>query len=112
MSTYFHVSIIWRNQQKPVEQVRPIFDLADDWVTYGNGNWIIYTSEDALTWQGRVLAIISAEDSFFLCEIADIKSSGGWLPQWIWDWVKRDRNHFVPPIAGTFPIPPAGLFKK
>jgi len=113
MSKFFHVSIIWVNQIKPPDQLRPIFDLAGDWVFYGNGNWIIYTSEDAYTWQGRIGAIIGPDDSFFLCEIADIRSSGGWLPKWVWDWIRRDRSSFIPPISGVLPrIPPLGFFKE
>jgi len=79
------------------DQLQPIFDLSLDWITYGNSNWIIYTNEEMYVWQGRFIAVIDTiEDACFLCEIANIESSGGWLPKWVWDWIRKDRSYLSP----------------
>jgi hypothetical protein len=100
--------------------LRPIFDLAEDWAVYGVASYIIYSREDVYTWQGRMMAVISQSDQFFICEIADIKASGGFLPKNIWEWINKDRADYAGTIFGILPPvpppppppPPAGLFKK
>lgn len=92
MMKFFHISIVWSGAEKPVDQLRPILDLADDWIAYGMVNFIIYTEESAYVWQGRMRAITGNGDSFFVCEIANIGQSGGWLAASLWDWIKRDRS--------------------
>jgi hypothetical protein len=96
MNKYFHISIIWTTPAKPLDQLRPIFDLALEWIFYGGNNWIIYTGESTYTWQGRMRAVTNDSDFFFICEIANIENSGGWLPKWVWDWIKKER--FVPAL--------------
>jgi hypothetical protein len=100
MMTFFHISIIWIGPEKSVETLRPIFNLAEDWQSLGTSNYIIYTNENAYIWQGRIMAIISAEDYFFLFEISNIKTSGGFLPKALWDWIKKDRKSpvLLPPV--------------
>ncbi|MFZ1087028.1 MAG: hypothetical protein WAN35_18855 [Terracidiphilus sp.] len=95
MMRFFHISIVWGGPVKLPDQLKPIFDLASDWITYGGGNYIIYTSEDVFTWQGRISAIIGPEDTFLLCEISNIENSGGWLAKWIWDWIRKPRENIL-----------------
>jgi hypothetical protein len=64
MSKFFHVSFVWVNEIKQPMQLRPIFDLAEDWAVYGVTSYIIYTREDVYTWQGRMMAVISQGDLF------------------------------------------------
>lgn len=99
MSTFFHISIIWREQEKSVEVLSPIFNLAEDWLFLGSGNWIIYTTEDLLTWQGRMRAILGAMDTCFISEITDVHATGGWLQQSGWNWLRKNRM----PIAQLMP---------
>ncbi len=104
MTKYFHLSIIWNGPAKSVELLTPIFDLADDWITYGGSNWIVYTSEDLVKWSGRIRAVISDADSFFICEIADITETDGWLQMWVWEWIHKSRD-----IIGRIPNESSGL---
>lgn len=86
MMRFFHVSIVWGETSKGLEQLRGIFNDADDWITYGGSNWILYTSDEIYTWQARLVAVIDqAKDSFFICEILNIDFAGGWMPRWVWD---------------------------
>ncbi len=102
MMKFLLVSIIWRSPVKPVDQLRPIFDLADEWITYGGGNWILYTAEDTFTWSGRVRAFLTDTDSFFIFEISNIQYAGGWMPPWVWEWVHKDRSSNLI----SLPLPP------
>lgn len=100
---FLHISIVWRSPEKSVDQVRPIFDLANEWVTYGGGNWILYTSESIYVWQGRIRAILTDKDSFFICKIDGIEQSGGWIPKWVWNWIHKDRaSYYLPTPPGSY----------
>lgn len=101
--SFMHISIVWRGQEKKLEQLRPIFDLAEDWVTYGGHNWIIYTSEDAFTWSGRIKAVINESlDSFVICEVLNKDSFYGWCPTYVSEWLNQPRaqlNLLSPPSS-------------
>jgi hypothetical protein len=92
MKRFLHVSIVWGGAAKSIEQLRPIFDLADDWLSYGSSNWIIYTGEDQFIWQGRIMAIVDTSvDRFFICEISDVHDTSGFLSEWTWKWLRKPR---------------------
>lgn len=94
MTRFLHISVVWGVNAKTTDQLKSILDIAPDWLTYGNSNWILYTTEDLVTWQGRFLAIIdTGNDLCFICEIPDIHTTGGWLPKWIWDWMRQPRDN-------------------
>lgn len=96
--SFMHISIVWRGSEKTVEQLRPIFDLAEDWIMYGNSNWIIYTSEDRLTWCGRIRAVIDEPtDSFVICEVPSGDSFVGWCPKAVADWIHKPRTSYLLP---------------
>lgn len=105
MKKFLHVSIVWRSTPKLPDQLKPIFNLADDWVTYGNGNWIIYTGEDASVWQGRVIAMLDvSQDGCFISEISDVHDTSGWLPAWVWQWLRKPRIDDSPYGSLLLPI--------
>lgn len=98
---FLHVSIVWGGTPKTLDQLRPIFDLADEWLCYGGSNWIVYTSETTFTWQGRMRAVTGDSDVFFISQIQNVTECGGWLPQWMWAWIKKPRGTSQP--FGYFP---------
>jgi hypothetical protein len=109
MRKFLHVSIVWGSTAKSPNQLKPIFDLADDWITYGGNNWIIYTAEASVTWQGRVMAVLNiSEDFCFISEIANVHETTGFLPGWVWEWLRKPRidnsglQALLPPINPTF----------
>jgi hypothetical protein len=94
--SFMHISIVWRGPEKKLDQLRPIFDLAEDWVMYGNSNWIIYTSENLLTWHGRIKAVVNeSQDSFVICEVPNKESFIGWCPQYVVDWIEKPRTSYL-----------------
>jgi hypothetical protein len=103
MKKFFHVSFVWGGPAKSTETLRPIFDIAEDWLYFGNGNWIIYTDEDIYTWQGRMIAVLGPTDYCFISEITNVYGTAGWLAQSSWDWLRKDRN----PISYLMPPSPS-----
>jgi hypothetical protein len=98
---FMHLSIVWRDTAKTLDQLRPIFNLADDWVTYGGNNWIIYTSEDILTWHERMRAVINISvDSFVICEVIGKDSFYGWCPRYVVEWLHKPRPSYILPSSG------------
>jgi hypothetical protein len=98
--TFIHITIVWRGSEKGLDQLRPILDLAEDWVTYGGSNWIIYTSENISTWNGRMQAVINtAVDSVVLCEIPNKDAFAGWVPIGVVEWIHKPRfsGSLLPP---------------
>jgi hypothetical protein len=105
MKRFLHVSIVWLDTAKQPSQLRPILDLAEDWITYGASNFILYTQEDVLTWQGRFMAVINiSTDRFFISVITDVHGTGGFLDEYIWNWLRQQR--FDGSLYGTLLSPP------
>jgi hypothetical protein len=105
---FFHISIVWISSEKDAQRLSPIFNLAQDWLFYGNSNWIIYTSESINTWQDRIRAVVADEDYFFMCEITNVMETAGWMKKWVWDWLRKDRATILPPLpnfGGILPPP-------
>lgn len=89
---FLHISIVWKKQVKSMEVLRPILDLASDWVGYGNTIYLLYTHEDIFVWQSRFRAVIAEEDSFLITLIADINYVGGWMPKSFWNLLDSKRS--------------------
>lgn len=91
---FLHVSIIWGGNGKPADQLSAILNLAEDWYSYGNGFYVLYTSEDLFTWQSRFVAIIDqSSDSFFISEIPDVhRDTSGWMKKPFWDWLRANKQ--------------------
>lgn len=99
--SFMNISIVWRGPGKTTEQLRPILDLAEDWIAYGNSNWLIYTSEDPFTWNGRIKAVINESlDSFVICQVPSKDSFYGWCPTAVIEWFKKPRpSYLLPPSS-------------
>lgn len=87
---FLQATFVWNGPQKTIEQLKPIFDLAQDWVSLGP-IWIIYTGEDVSTWAARARAVIGPSDYVIVCELTNITGANGWMPPWIWDWINKSR---------------------
>ena len=113
MKRFLHVSVVWGVSPKLTDQLKPILDLADDWVTYGASNWILYTTEDIFVWQGRFCAVMDTTiDHCFICEIANIQTTtAGWLPKWIWEWLRKNREAPLSLFSPGMILPPVPKFK-
>ena len=90
MNKFLHVGFHWQGPPK-ITELEPVFGKAFDWVRYSGNCWIIYTNTDIPTWVARVREHMGPNDNVIICELANIRSSDGWMPKWIWDWVNKSR---------------------
>lgn len=72
------------------EALKKKFDLAIDWVQYLPCCWIVYTTSSPQKWYARLKPLLGPRDLMFICKI-DITQRQGWLPKWVWEWIKKSR---------------------
>jgi hypothetical protein len=87
---FMHIGIVWKNQNKH-EQIKAALGQATDWVFYAGCNWIVYSNVSISDWAIHLRSVINSEDSLFICEICNITESDGWMPPWVWEWVRKPR---------------------
>ena len=87
-----HISFIWADTPKPSGLLSPIFDLADDWFSYGTSFYVLFTSEDMYIWQKRLMAVINESDSLVISEISNPHNTAGWMSQTFWQWLRKERG--------------------
>ena len=90
MSTYLHIGFNWANEPK-VDELKPTFDKALDWIRYAPNCWIVWTSTTPQGWYERLKPHLREGDHVFICEL-NLRNRQGWLPQWVWEWIKLDRG--------------------
>jgi hypothetical protein len=105
---YLHIGFIWRGPAK-LKELTPIFDLAEDWIMYGGNNWIVYTSRSFLEWNGWIRAVLGPEDSVLILELTDPLIAVGLMPQWVWDWLNKERTIPESTALGLKPLLPPTL---
>lgn len=98
---YWHIGFTWTGPAK-LQELRPIFDLAEDWLAYGGNNWLIYTNEGIEKWYGWLGAVLGPEDGVLIIEVKEPLFGVGRMPQFVWNWVNRDRSD---PNASDLGIP-------
>jgi hypothetical protein len=77
----------------PIDALAEKFKAALDWLRYDYSCWLLYTNTELDIWRDRIRGTpgVQKEDSFFLCEF-DPKGYSGYMHQWAWDWLKKDRS--------------------
>jgi hypothetical protein len=83
------VTFAW-SAPKQTDQLRPVFDVAIDWIRYMPSCWIIYTTTRTSWWYERIRHYMVQDDRVFICEL-NLKESAGWLDTWVWDWINKAR---------------------
>ncbi len=72
--------------------LKRVFDKAAYWMKYTKNCWILYTGLETDTWRDRIRAIPGMEGAnIFLCEF-DPREASGYLPEWMWDDLYKDRD--------------------
>jgi hypothetical protein len=89
---FLHVGVAY-NSGFPLapETLDEVFDKALGWVRYSDTNWILWTTTSAADWTVRVRQRLSPGDHVFICRL-DMNERQGWLPRWIWDWMRNPRG--------------------
>jgi hypothetical protein len=70
------------------EDLEPTFSKAIDWIRYAPNCWIVWTSTSPEKWYARLKPFLRGKDHVFICKL-DISVRYGYLPKWIWGWIKE-----------------------
>ncbi len=89
MPIFLHIGFAFRGRPK-VGELEPVFGKAIDWVRYAPNCWIVYTTSSPRLWMARLRPFLSAGDQVFIVRL-DLETRSGWLPKWVWEWLKTPR---------------------
>jgi hypothetical protein len=73
-----------------LEELKPIFDKATDWLRIMPHSWLVWTSGSMETWYQRVRKVVKDEDEVFITPV-EAKGSQGWISKSVWDWIGKER---------------------
>lgn len=90
MPQFLHIAFNFRDQPK-IDELRPTFDKALDWVRYAPNCWIVWTSSSPAKWYARLKPHLEEGDHVFVCAV-DLDERAGWLPKLVWDWIRKPRE--------------------
>jgi hypothetical protein len=74
------------------DDLKAQFDKAVDWMCYAPNCWILWTSRTPAEWFRQLKPLLGPKDNVFICKI-DLSpgNRAGWVPQWVWDWIRKPR---------------------
>jgi hypothetical protein len=85
------VSFTWRGTPK-LDELKPLFSTALDWVRYASHSWILWTTNGPDTWLKHIKPHLGENDLVLICEL-DLSNSPetyiGWNAQLLWDWIRK-----------------------
>jgi hypothetical protein len=87
------VAFTWKGPEK-VDELKPLFGTAIDWIRIAANTWVLWTSNDAQLWFTYIHPHLGADDSVFIAEL-DLSTIHekfhGWHKKWVWDWFEKHR---------------------
>lgn len=89
MAKFVHISFSFRGAPK-IEELLPAFNQALDWVRYAPNCWIVWTTSSTEKWFARLKPHLTDDDHMLIATL-DLQDYNGWLPQWVWDWITKER---------------------
>ena len=89
MGQYVHISFNFAGVPK-IEELLPAFNHALDWVRYAPNCWIVWTTSSAGKWYERLKPHLTDNDHMLIVTL-NLQEYSGWLPQWVWDWITKER---------------------
>jgi hypothetical protein len=88
---YLHVGFSFKTISL-VKELEPIFNLmGEDWIRYTDNCWIVWTKYDPQEWLKKLQPKLGSSNHILILELASGQSLGGFVPQWIWDWLLKNR---------------------
>jgi hypothetical protein len=88
--TFLSITFNFEGREAPKALEKKI-NKALDWMSYAPNCWLVWTTSDPAKWYDRIKPVLRPGDHVFIVEI-DINNRAGWLPGWIWEWIKKDRG--------------------
>jgi hypothetical protein len=97
---YLHVSLSSSENLKIVanNHVQQVIEKADDWLRYADNCWIVWTSDTAEQFYQKLAAIDLLKGASILILEVNLSRSNrsGQLPDWVWDWLSKERSGGLP----------------
>lgn len=90
MAQFLHITFSFSGAAK-VNELVPAFNKALDWARYAPNCWIVWTTSSAEEWYTRLKPNLTDDDLMFISALDLHQPYSGWLPQWVWDWLSRER---------------------
>ncbi len=90
MAEFLQITFWFKDQVPDEGLLKKKMDLAIDWVCPFPNCWIVYTTADPAKWWERIKPLVQTEDRVLIVGI-DINKRQGWLPKWVWQWIKKER---------------------
>lgn len=87
---FFYILTVSSNEYFDSDKLKVKLDLSIDWVKVMPNVFLLESTSEPDKWYDRLKPILS-DNKFFLIEV-DIKRKTGWLPQWVWDWLKNKKK--------------------
>lgn len=89
-ATFLHIAFNFEGRPAKEHELKPVFDLALDWVRYAPNCWIVYTTSTPQAWYERLKPKLHTHDSVFICEL-NLQNNFGSLHKFVWDWLNKKR---------------------
>ena len=86
-----HVSLRADGRSPSKAMLIEVLNYAPDWVVYAPNCWLLWTAESVSTWYSRLRRVVAAEDKLLIFR-ADYSDYEGFMPDIVWDWLRKYRN--------------------
>ena len=63
-----------------------------DWVRYASNSYLLWSSSDCEKICRKLLRVPGMNAAFMLVCAVEMHDGFGSLPQWVWDWIRKDRG--------------------
>lgn len=68
-------------------KIKPVLDLALDWIEVSPNSWVVWTTSSAEKWYGRIAKRFGEKTRIFVIRI-DPADRHGWMPKSFWEFFK------------------------
>ena len=104
MHRFIHISIGYSRLNPSPQILEPTMAaLSDDWARYNFNCWILWTNKSSIVCMQAIKELLAPEDQLLIHKMDLSEIPIGLLPQWLWDWINRQRN----PFSGAIEFPQA-----
>jgi hypothetical protein len=92
MAHFLHVGFNFEGPITPqkMDELKSLFNNAEDWFRYAANCWILWTAESAQEWYEEIRPHLGEKGRVFICRL-DITHRQGWMGKGFWDWLRKER---------------------
>lgn len=91
MPFYLHITFNFHRGENKIDELIPTFNKALEWCRYAPNCWVVWTTSPPDDWYARLKPHLADYDHLFISALDLRNGYTGFLPQWAWDWLAKDR---------------------